>query len=574
MSPLFRRPALLSFAAFALLSLCLLMAGRTHRAPVPVFNQLRGETPETYFAFDSAQPLAIRFTAPHDRLNGVYFRVLFRAAKHRIALRAFDRSSGELIGENEAGFGVDAHVDFLRPVPAGTEVEIQFHFLEGPEKRVVEAFVKKARSDWPPRIPIEVFAGETALDGAPQLILLYEKPWFWLRHAWWLLPLTLVLAARSPSADWVWLTSLGLVCLLVSWNGWQQRYSGHTGHLDPDRYGKYAGHIARWITEPEAREDVANFTRKYEHAHVALVPAVLSLLLLAGLPLPEAYVWLSALASFAALLIFHHLLRRQLALPPVLALLGVLAFASHLVILRAFARPATDPAGLLLVVAMLAILIDRFRRRTPWQTLATAILVTALVFVRPPGLVYAAFFAGMTVFLDLLRERRLDLRDAALSLAKGTGPAILVAALLYAAFGWSENFQLAMEKRMAFLDQWTPYWFGLMITVTVQGFVLGWFLIRPRDWRPALVLGSWLLLHTLLLVVSQAPFLARLSAPVVPCVVALACLGLHRFWDRLPGRIGGALLLGGFATVNYLIVCWAAGLPHSPPHPLDHWFYA
>ncbi|MFT5466979.1 MAG: hypothetical protein ACI8UO_002081 [Verrucomicrobiales bacterium] len=569
-------PAVAAFVAFAILALISVRALKSQNAPWPVYMDLVGDNPEQLFEFGQ-DPLFIRFNAPADHLRGVHFRVLNRDPKHRIRLSAVNESSPLSLGStDEIGYGLDATLEFIKPVKKGDRIQVKFELLDSPKD--VAPSVKKMKASKTPILPeldLTTNLCSEAVDGFPQMILLYQASWKPLLWLWIVVGLSLPLVLWIRPTIWPWLIFLGFCALLTSWLGWQQRISNHYGNFDPDRYGQAANFMADWWRNPSDRPQMEEQLHKYQHAHVALVPAALTVLMIAGMEMHDAYLLFNALISFATLLLIQQLLSRQLRLSWPISTIGTLLFACHFIFLRTFARPTTDQAGLFLVTAMLCLLVARSQRRSFWNTLGLALLVAPLILVRPPGFVYAAFLIGMAPFCDWIREKRFMLVDHILTVAKIAVIPGLFIAWLYVECDLAHNFGLAYEKRKDHIGQWTLEWFRIAMIAAVQILVIGWFFLRwkPGTWRPIVILGLWAVLHTLLLVASQAPFLPRLMGPILPSLIALTCFGLDRFREnRLKSSIAvGAMI--ALAIVNVLILIWTINLPYFPKPPLNHYFY-
>ncbi|MEM7013347.1 MAG: hypothetical protein AAF585_17900, partial [Verrucomicrobiota bacterium] len=494
----------------------------------------------------------------------------------KVRVSAMNERMSASLGSTEVGFGLDAPLIFEKPVKEGERIRVSFEAVE-PGNNFAPS-VKRQKTGDGPILPIEMETsmGSETLEGHPQIALLYHyngKSLLWL---WLVVLLGFPAVLKWRQAIWPWLLVLGFCAMLTSWLGWQQRYSHHYGHMDPDRYGAAGNYLAEWLTSEYDRDRMAENLRNYQHTHIALVPVTLTGLILAGLDMREAYIFLNAVLSFSALLLFHQLLNRQLRLSWAMSAIGTLLFACHFVFLRSFAKPTTDQAGLLLTLMMVCLLIDRMKRRTIWQTLGLAALVAPLVFVRPPGLAYAAFLIGMAPFCDWLREKKFNIVDHLLTLAKIAVIPLLLVWWIYSAFDLGHNFELAMQKKGNHTAQWTLEWFWYSSAATVQLLIVGWIFLRwrPETWRPILVLALWTILHTALLAAAEAPFIARLMAPILPCVIALACMGLDRFRDHaLFGKIAiGAL--GALAAANLFIQIAIIDLAHQPPLPWANYFYS
>ncbi len=511
--------------------------------PEPVYRILSEDPKDPFIEFSAETPLSFEFDVPQPDVDGVYMRVLYGDINHRILARARNLSTGEWIGESEAGFGLEAWLPLTQIPQQGQRLRVELSILESPAG--LPGMLK--RSKYEPSTPFAMEEGSEHWDDRPLMLLHFRKPSRDVVTWLWLVPMAGFLAAlRWPALTGPVLIVTGMLAVSTSLLGWQQRYANHMMHQDPDRYGLYAETLARYVTEPAAREEATQWFANYEHAYVALVPAVLSLFIMAGFSMNLAYAVLSALCTFGALLLLYHLVRRQLGLSLALALGSSLLLACHFTTLRSFARPTTDQAGLILIVWLLSLLVDRCQREHRGQYLSLSVLVFCLGMVRPPGPAYAGMAVGLFVLCDAIRLgcitgfapsrwRSLVLAGLAIltvvafalwvdrekqrqhpfdevmfsivilaalvvvswirlpkvlayfkppsrlvaTLVAGGLPILLLAAL-WLSFGWWDNFLLAQKKSLNFAVQWKPYWFMTVSFVVVQGLFLPWLVI---PWR-------------------------------------------------------------------------------------------
>jgi hypothetical protein len=234
-------------------------------------------------------------------------------------------------------------------------------------------------------------------------------------------------------------------------------------------------------------------------------------------------------------------------------------------VLRAFARPIADAAGLLLTLALFAALERRRARRGPGPLLALAALALLLPLARPQGWGYWPFVAGALLACDAWREGRLPRAAEALraQLAVFGAPLLLLAAL-YAGFGWRHNVALMLAKAASFRSSNSASMFLSSLVGTLQLLPLLW------PWRRSAradawvrLWAAWLLFYLALLVAVRAPFWMRHFLPIVPAVLALAAAG----WTRLAPdrRRAAALLLAGTAALNVAATGYLIFSDFSPP---------
>jgi len=345
--------------------------------------------------------------------------------------------------------------------------------------------------------------------------------------------------------------------------------------MDPDRYGEGGFYMHRWLTNPVERQAAQGYLHDTQQTFAGLVSAAICVGMLAGFSMANAYLYVSMLATLGTVLLFHHLLQRKFSLSRPLALVGTLALASHLTVLRFSGRPCTDTPGLFLVVAMLWMLADRLQRRTPGQTAAIAGLACLLAFVRPPGLAFAAFLIAMTPVCDCLRTRKFAWKEFLVTGLRTGLPVLGVVVLIYVSFDLQHNLQAFLLKNKAGALQHTPGWLFTGLLMNFQLFVLGWMFISLKDrrWLPALIPAAWIAWYYLILFITKAAMPVRVIEPLAPAVIALCCLGLQRFRDR---PLWNGLALGGLtalAAANVIILVSVHQLAYMPEAPWDRFLY-
>ncbi len=434
------------------------------------------------------------------------------------------------------------------------------------------------RTEHPPKIEMHRSAtGQVELDFVP--IFLAQFDWPTQHLVWlWIAVLGVFAAALRRRESWISQIFWGLLvaaAAITSLLFWQQSYSVLSASIDPDGYQKYGTALRDYILQPGERERLAGWMHEsYAHTYVALVPVVLALLGLLGLPMQLAYIFVVALSSLGTLALVLRIGRDAFGLNFRILLGAGLLFATHLAVLKSFARPSTDMPGVFAVTAMLAMLLWRLREVDRRQLWLAPLLGIALALVRPPGPAYVVFFGFAWVVIDWLREKRLRL-----PVRLGTGfivagiPGIVFLAL-YALCGWESNLALAMKKKEEFESISTLTEFLICLPALLQFLPLAWFAIRAKDGferRAIVLLAAWAVFFGLLLTATKAPFMVRLLLPVLPALALLTMLGMRRLDERAPRLLYPAI--GAIAAVNVAIAVYLIFLPVTPPMPWGRFIY-
>lgn len=392
----------------------------------------------------------------------------------------------------------------------------------------------------------------------------------WMHLLWIPAGLLAIGAFRKSGLCSSALVAGGLAALATSVLSWQQAYSILDNYIDPDRFGEYGVMLADWVRDPDSRALSELFWSGWRYSWLPLTPILTGAGELLGLPTLLSAVLVSTLASFGAVLLFHRLLRRSFGLSEISAFAGTLLFLSHHFFLKSFAKPSTDPVGLLLIFASLTLIVDRFRRApSRAQTIWLIIVVFLHFFARPPGFVFAAFTVGCAILSDWFRLKKIDLPGSCRTgLLAGILPLALVAGC-FQAFGWWNNFDVALHSSKEFHHASTWAALGEMMLSMLQLLPIFWlFAGRDRLRKP----DSWLLIawagfYLVLIVAIKAGFITRLLLPMLMTPVLFAALGLDRL--KLAGRVAVILI----AALNVGIVIYHSLLPTPPPDWLARLIY-
>ena len=232
---------------------------------------------------------------------------------------------------------------------------------------------------------------------------------------------------------------------------WQRDYTRRAPHLDADGYAESARQMAGFLGDSDQRPRVAAWYRAYPHATTQLLPALLAPWVLLGVPASYAFMLLSALACWLALLGIRRVGLDGLGFSEPLAVGVAVAFACHPLVLRTFARPITDGLGMLLVIWTLWLLIRRMKGPGNWDEAWLALLVLAHPLARPQGFAYWPFIAAAFVVADRVRCGAWPgIGAIAVSALKIFLPAVFVLAIFYWQFDWWHNVDLMLAKARRF----------------------------------------------------------------------------------------------------------------------------
>jgi hypothetical protein len=339
--------------------------------------------------------------------------------------------------------------------------------------------------------------------------------------------------------------------------------------VDADGYGRTGEVLAQYFVDPASRDSAREWFRQYAHSTTALAPLLMSLPIALGAPMDLVYLELSALSGFASLLIFAHILLVRMGFSYRTTLVFSLGFASHLLMLRSFARPVTDMFGLLLVIATVDLLLKRIERWRPVDDFALAALALCHPLARPQGWSYWICMALAVLACDFWRRGRAPGTGEAVSaLARVFALPLGVLAVLHGFFGWLHNLQIMLDKAAHFRADNTLWFFYHSLVGTCQLLPLFWLRAGHRLLEPRLLLClGWPLLYFAILAVVRAPFWMRHFLPILPAVLVLAAAGFERCRGRWRGAALGLLALTAafnvLATVYQILYSTKAGVHFS-----------
>lgn len=521
-------------------------------------------------------PLVFHFVAEEADLQSIIFPGMRRGVS-KVRLRIFNETRGVELRSTK---WTRDDKPFKRWNPnnaAGDRIRVELSW----EPSANPPSLKQA--DVEPAEQLLVKVGGVESDFRPVFVAQY----FWgTRGLQWLWPLAAIalgVAIWKPRRSTVitFFVVTGLLSTLTSMLFWQQRYSLVSAHTDPDRYGRYGQFLHDAVFEGRDLSENQEF-QDYPHAYAAGVPAILAALCRifppeaghAGFAPQIGYVGLVAVCGFGVLLLLGHIGREVFDLSDRQLLAGFAILASHLVFLKAFARPSTDLPGLLTVVAMIAVLLWRIRLAKPTQLVVGALVAFPLLFFRPSGPLHLLFFGIAFVVVDCVREGKLSpLKRIGAGFAL-VGPATAVFFILFFAFGWKHNLEIAFAKKTEFYD--VTAWKNLLDCLPAVLGVLPvfWIFARfrgPLERKSAWIIIAWIAFYLVMIVATRAPFLTRLFLPLIPFFVLFALVGIREISVRW--RWIGYALLGIASIANIAITIWLTTLPNLPPMPWARFIY-
>ena len=464
------------------------------------------------------------------------------------------------------------------PVPSGGRANAPLRVRMSTEGATPDAWPRILWAKDPPLVSMQTWYGgvpirqiEVLPSTGPLVMAEYPWPSRMLLAIWLVVGVISVVAWRKGGA-WrpALLIAVALAVTVSSALLWQRDYTRRAPHLDADDYVQSAEQMALFVEQPSQRSSVASWFGTYPHATTQLAPALLLPGLLVGLPATYAYMLLSALACWLALLAFQRAAVECLGLSVPLSWGLAVAFTCHPVVLRTFARPITDGVGLLLVVWTLWLLLRRFQRPGPWDEMLLALLVLAHPLARPQGFAYWPFIAVSLLIAD--RVRLGDWPPVArmfTAVVRVFFAPTLILIGLYWQFDWWHNVDLMLAKARRFrldstLRDFVDSGMGVLLFLPLL-----WLVPRSRSVRPshgdprAVLLWAWVIYVAVTLIAVRAPFWLRHFLPIVPAIYWLVGMRL----DQLKSgsrRLGWAVVYS-CALIGLVVTLWQ--IEHLEPFP-------
>jgi hypothetical protein len=550
---------------FLITSVALICWLRGDLRPAPLYRTQAPHEQTPLVPVTRAYPVQLRVQLPRPAES---LLIPVRLAKGRLPLQVsvLSDTSGEALLRRSVSRSGTTRLDLPTSAASARVLRIRF---SSAAKQASQA-PRLVWAEGAPGYGAEVSVGGTALErveGIPNTgpLMLVQYPWptrslVWL---WPLLVLPFARAWREPRRALSFFALLALLAALTSVLLWQRDYSRRAPHIDADLYAKSASMMARYLVEPEQRSEIREWYRNYPHASTSLVPALLALPTVLGVPVIASYLELSALAGFLSLLVLHRILRVELLFEHRIALLATTVFGCHLLMLRSFARPVTDAFGLLLVLLTLWLLVRRLQGGDRAEEIALSLLLFCHPLARPQGFAYWPFIALAVLACDWWRAgRRLEWRVAIAAQLRIFLPPLLLLAGLYLAFDWFHNVDLMLAKARRFRINSTPRMFAESLVGIAQLLPLLWLAARARLRSPAFLLWlAWLGFNLALITAVRAPFWMRHFLPVLPVLFVLTAAGLEGVRE---GRRNAAFALLALLVV-YNVSLTVYQIYHSGP---------
>jgi hypothetical protein len=538
-----------SIVAFALLSSCAIWVLSRDLLPAPLYRSMAGNV-RLPIARDHPVSLDLAVSQPP---TGLLLPVALPDRRGALRVRVTELPVGREIARATitASTLVAPNLARVRFPPSASRLRLEF----SSDDALAGAPVLLSSRLMPGTNAIGRLDGRDVGPNGPLLLLEYAWP---SRQALWIWLLVIPLAVRAVRREQAFpslLLALGVAALITSTLLWERDYSRHFGHWDADDYGLYGAMLARWLVHADAREVARQWIATYHHAQHPLGPALLAVPQALGLPVHLAYLELSSLCSFLALILLFGILRRQLGLSYAASALMVGVYGCDLVFLRAFARPVTDALGHLLTMVMLALLLARFAPPTMAQRSALGLVGVLNPLARPQGLAYLPFTALAALAVEHGRAGEQALRGRARTLLEVAVAPLGIVAALFLAFGWWDNFQAALKDAERFRPWYTLRDFSACLASLVQGLPLVWLVGWRRLGAPrARVLWLWAAYYLAVLAVVKAPFWMRHFLPALPAFAALTGLALEETRGRV--RVAAVALVIFLAAANVSAVLW------------------
>lgn len=349
----------------------------------------------------------------------------------------------------------------------------------------------------------------------------------------------------------------------------------------PDGYCTYATQIHELLraTSPEPVARFLDEGAAYLHAHSPLAPALIALLLFAGLRPAPAFMLLSIVATLLCWRSVRRTVERSWSVRPVIVLQLMIAFFANPIVIRSVARPVTDALGMLCVVWVLAALDRHLATRDRRST--ARVFVLQLV-----GLASRVSFIpmlGMPALAELAEpgpwpaRLRRALRSG---VVLGALPALLFFGALrmvglehvHDAWVWAHQPGFVSAAPV-------PDFAGSLTLAGGAYLVLGLLASdegrATRAWRLHL---AWVVLYLVFLGTGRGALWPRYFVPVVPSVLIVATpalLALDRRSVRLAwGVVGLCALLGVHAVLrarhareSIPLLASSIGWSHDPARP-------
>jgi len=348
------------------------------------------------------------------------------------------------------------------------------------------------------------------------------------------------------------LAGLGAVVLSVLW--WRTEANLCFCEHCPDLYCQY-GHVIRSVLtqwDSASLQQLAQFARWYQHAHSPLTPVLQALVSLV-IPDPIAsFMAVSIGATIVSWVVVRRVIRTGWSPQAWLMALLFAAFCTHVLVVRALARPLTDAVGMACTVGGLWALQRYLERR---DASASAVLL---------GIQFLGLFARVSFIpmlcMPVLGEVAVpgSLSDRARrALRSGLLYSALPAALYFGINAGLGTLHHGEALRFAHREEFTHFYtlrdFLTGLTLAGQGYVVLLLAGVSRPMWTSLtfrVHAIWVLTYAMFLASGGGALWPRYFLPLVPSVFVLSAPLLSNLGERHPWNVRA--LLAVFIVGNVL----------------------
>lgn len=532
-----------AFLLFGLPLLGLLAWAHRQTPPEPVYAHLRQDEQSPWIPLSSSHDFVFEFEAPASRIRGISLQHLFTDPEADVLIQIENRTQTALLLREHVGQGHQHWASIPSSNARGDRMAVTYRVLRSRQDQFPAIVQAVKRSALPPRYPVSILSGGLSPSGGPVYPLFelrYDYPIRYLLVLW---PLVLVAGFVLYRRDAHQPQRLGLLGLIAiastatSYLAWTQAYEADPGRFDPRQHLGYATALSQWLSSPSARPQLTAWFSQHHWVHFPLAPALAAISSRLGPSVAVAYLGISGLSSFAALLLADFYLVTYLQVRRRTAVLALLLFGSNLISILGFV--VLSPATLLsaLGIGLCCALALRAHRAFPWHAeLAFGAGILALALCYPPGLWGGLWLVAMAITLDIVRTRSFSLTGQGRALEFYLFPPAALFALLALGFNWAHSAAMLRSDLQA--GQHLSTW-GRWITpflVSVQALLLAAPGLRLRDGRRVALLVplGWTVFFFIERARSLEPFALQSFLPALPGLHLLAAAGLQRLDTQKP----------------------------------------
>lgn len=415
-SSLLTSPPTLLLSAALFLAACLVHGSATIAGLGQHFEVTEAEpTP----AVHGLQTLSCDFAPPRDTVERLSLFMVREATERQHATRAVlslaDAETGQLLGSVERNVPAPGHAwrDDLQfetewAVSAGRTYRLQLALPDASPADGLRLHMSKAAPGAAPRLTV---AGRELPGRTLDFISFSSRPGFptvLVVVGLALLALAIRRCARpgpdnaeqhlpgtapgdsmdtTDTVDWARCTKAALLVTIglaavTSLFVWESAVWRFYGEYWPDKKVYLTHLLTGAFSGDNGWSEVWSLVSSHLHGATPLVPVALAALQRLGLPLIDGYVLLSLACGSATLVVADGFLRRQTTLQARQRALVVAMIGCHFIVLRGFARPQTDAAGVFFTLLFVSTLADLLSPSTSpaRKRCATALAPIVLLF--------------------------------------------------------------------------------------------------------------------------------------------------------------------------------------------------